>query len=70
MRTLFDAHSFGPRPGDRPLSPWRRDWHRHARWIGRHHWTARVVIVLMEITVAYICMVFGMVIGVGLMASF
>jgi hypothetical protein len=23
---------------------WRREWHRHARWIGRHEWPARVVI--------------------------
>jgi hypothetical protein len=63
---LFDADSFGPEPGDRQLSRWRRDWHRHARWLASLSWPERLVIVIGEIAVAYLCLVFGMLVGVGL----
>ena len=51
--------------------PWRRrasrsPWRRHAAWIRRHQWPARVVIVLGEITAAYLCLIGGMVVGLVL----
>jgi hypothetical protein len=36
---LFDARTYGPQPGDRPLPAWRREWRRHARWLRSHHWS-------------------------------
>jgi len=64
MRTidLFDLEwDTTPQPGR-----FAADWRRHARWLRSHQWPARVVIVLMEITVAYIAFVLGIVVGAGL----
>jgi hypothetical protein len=58
---LFDEASCGPQAGDRHLSAVRR----HIEWIGRHEWPARVVIVLGEIALAYVCFVFGLLVGAG-----
>jgi hypothetical protein len=63
---LFDVCTFGPRPDDRQLSRWRRDWHRHARWLATLTWPERLVVIIGEITIAYLCLVFGMLVGVGL----
>jgi hypothetical protein len=61
---LFDTDSFGPQPGDRRLSAFRH----HLAWIGQHEWPARIVIILGEITVAYIALVLGMLFGAGVSA--
>ena len=63
---LFDARTYGPQPDDRQLSAWRREWHRHARWLRSHHWSARLVIVIGEVAVAYLALVFGLLVGAGL----
>ena len=60
---LFDARTYGPQPDDRQLSAWHREWHRHARWLRSHHWSARLVIVT---AVAYLALVFGILFGVGI----
>jgi hypothetical protein len=44
----------------------RSDWRRHAAWLRSHHWTARVVIVTGEITIAYVLFVFGLLVGAGI----
>jgi hypothetical protein len=62
MRDLFDPFTFGPQPGGRQLSGLRR----HIAWIGRHQWPARIVIVVGEITLAYIALVLGLLIGAGI----
>jgi hypothetical protein len=62
---LFDPDTFGPQPGDRQLSGIRR----HLEWIGQHEWPARIVIVVGEITLAYLCLVFGMLVGAGFMGG-
>jgi hypothetical protein len=46
------------------LSPWRRDLCRHARWLRSLDWPTRLIVIIGEITVAYICVVFGMLVGV------
>jgi hypothetical protein len=46
------------------LSPWRRDLYRHARWLRSLDWPTRLIVIIGEITVAYICVVFGMLVGV------
>jgi hypothetical protein len=63
---LFDVRTFGPQPGDRKVSRWRRDWHRHARRLASFTWPERLVIIIGEITIAYLCLVFGMLVGVGI----
>jgi hypothetical protein len=62
----FDARAFGRRLDDRQLPRWRRDWHRHARWLASFSWPERFVIIIGEITLAYLCLVFGMLVGVAL----
>jgi hypothetical protein len=44
----FDVRAFGPRTGDRQLSRWSREWHRHARWLATLAWPERVVIIIGE----------------------
>jgi hypothetical protein len=63
---LFDACTFGPQRGDRQLSAWRREWHRHTRWLCRYHRAAQIVIVVGELAVAYLAFVFGLLFGAGL----
>jgi hypothetical protein len=63
---LFDVRTFGPQPGAPELSRWRRDWHRHARWLASLYWPERLVVIIGEIAAAYLCLVFGMLVGVGL----
>jgi hypothetical protein len=63
---LFDARSFGPESVDPQLSRWRREWHQHARWLASFTWPERFVILVGEITIAYLCLVFGMLVGVEL----
>jgi len=41
------------------------DRQHHAAWLRSHHWTARVVIVLGEIAIAYLAFVFGLLFGAG-----
>jgi hypothetical protein len=38
---LFDVRTSGPQHGERQLSRWRRDWHRHARWLAKFSWPER-----------------------------
>jgi hypothetical protein len=38
----------------------------HARRLRSLDWPSRIIVVLFEITIAYICLVFGMLVGVGL----
>lgn len=40
-------------------------WQRHANWIRKHQWPARVVIVLMELTALYVYFVFVILLGAG-----
>jgi hypothetical protein len=61
---LFDEGSFGPQPGDCQLPAVRR----HVEWISRHEWSARIVIILGEITAVYLLVVFGILLGAGLSA--
>jgi hypothetical protein len=62
---LFDAHSFGPEPVDRQLSPWRREWHRHA--VARKlYLSERFVVLVAETAVAYLAFVFGLLVGAAL----
>jgi hypothetical protein len=62
----FDAVAFGPGPRDvlmrrRPAG----DIVRLVRWTGQHHWTAQIVLWLGALTVAYLALVFGLLIGAG-----
>lgn len=45
------------------MRPKLSEWQRHWRWLGKHHWTARVVIVVAELTLAYLILVFGILLG-------
>jgi hypothetical protein len=63
---FFDVRTFGPQHGDRQLSRWRCEWHRHARWLATFTWPERLVIIIGEIAVAYLAFVFGLLVGVGL----
>lgn len=40
-------------------------WSRHATWLRKHQWPARVVIVLAEFTLAYMYVVFVILLGAG-----
>ncbi len=47
----------------------RRDsslWRRHVAWLMQHHWSTRICIVIAEMTISYLALVFGMVVGVVL----
>jgi hypothetical protein len=69
MLDLFDADTFGPQPDDRQPSGFRRhlEWiSRHVRWLATFAWPARMVIVLGEIAVAYLCLLFGLLVGAAL----
>jgi hypothetical protein len=62
--------AFGPRPDDvvierpRPQPP--GDLRRLWRWVRREHWTAQIVLALMVVTVCYLALVFGLLVGAGL----
>jgi hypothetical protein len=73
---LFDAEAFGPGPSDGPPANVHyvvdislrqpgelcRIW----RWVRREYWTAQVVLALMAVAVAYIALVFGLLVGAGI----
>lgn len=42
------------------------DWEKHRRWFVKHHWTARIVIVLTEALLAVLIFLFGLFLGAGL----
>jgi hypothetical protein len=41
-------------------------WGRYWGWVGKHQWPARVVLVIATVTIAYLALVLGYLIGVGL----
>jgi hypothetical protein len=67
---LFDDRAFGPRPSDEQLPRWRRDWHRHGRWLANFSLPERLVIIVGKIAVAYLLTLFGMLVGAGLSACY
>ena len=62
--TAAIAVAFGPGPGDRAIERPRRagELRQIARWVGRHHWTAQVVLALMAVAVAAVVFVVGLVV--------
>jgi len=48
---------------------WRAGLAPHELWLASHKWPARIVIVVGEITLAYLCLVFGMLVGAGFMGG-
>jgi hypothetical protein len=63
----FDAVAFGPGPRDIVM---RRqppgDITRLVRWTRQHHWTAQIVLWLGAVTVCYLALVFGLLVGAGI----
>jgi hypothetical protein len=66
--TLFDLHTFGPGSGDRVIARPRRagELRRIWRWVRAHELPAQVVLVLMAVAVAYLALVFGLLVGAGI----
>lgn len=44
----------------------RTHWGRYWFWVGKHQWPARIVLVLATVTIVYVAIVVGYLIGVGL----
>jgi hypothetical protein len=42
-------------------------WGTYWGWIGRHQWPARVVLILATVSIVYLAIVLGYLIGVGLL---
>jgi hypothetical protein len=57
------AQFFDPAGREIGLSRWRR----HAAWLRQFPWQVRVIIILLEITAAYVCFVFGIFLGAAFM---
>jgi hypothetical protein len=41
-------------------------WKKHTAWLRKHHWCARAVIVLGEISLAYMVFVMGLIVGAAI----
>lgn len=62
-RFEYDSHDGAEIVMRRKLSTWSR----HAAWLCKHQWPARVVIVTGEVALAYLAFIFGILLGAGLM---
>lgn len=61
---VFEVHEITP-CGDVVMRRKQSDFSKHAAWVRKHQWPARVVIVIGEVAIAAMYLVFWILVGAG-----